>query len=205
MVKTNDLESLTNSVRCLIVFENKTASLYKDLAERTNSLPLVKSLLLEISLDSQKHSTVMKGLVQSLPKTMWKNDEVPKSIANAWKSIDDFQGELSDVEDLSQDDLQSLSRQLTSLEGIMEEAYDILVQYVNLEVLSFELDKLYNVDREGLKTLFFEIIHDEEHHKEILAMISFLLSKKKEKTAVAAPMVRFRNPDAWSRPAPPNV
>jgi hypothetical protein len=87
----------------------------------------------------------------------------------------------------------------------MEETYDILVQYVNLEILSFELDKLYNVDREGLKTLFFEVIHDEQHHKEILGIISYLLTEKEEEKTMAAPMVKFRNPDAWSRPAPPNV
>ena len=47
-----------------------------------------------------------------------------------------------------------------------------------------------------------EIIHDEEHHKEILSMIRELLNKEEKVEETKVPMVRFRNPDAWSRPTP---
>jgi hypothetical protein len=205
MTKQDSLEALTNSAKCLIVFENKTASLYKDLAEKTGALPLVKSLLSQISLDSQKHSTLLKGLVRSLPKTVWETKELPKSIAEAWRSIDAFQIELSDADEMTEDDLSSLSIQLGALEGIMEEAFDILVQYDNLELISTELSKLYNVDIEALKMIFLEIIRDERRHKEILVTVRDFISRLEKTKVEAAPAVRFRNPDAWNRPAPSSV
>jgi rubrerythrin len=199
-MKQSTLKTLTNSIKCLIVFENKTASLYTDLAEKTQDLPMVKSLLLQVSLDSQKHATVLKGIVQSVPKTSWNPNELPKAFANAWRSIDAFQIELADVEKIADEDLTNLPEQLSELEGTMSKAYDLIVQYENLKIISTELTKIYNATFESLKLIFIEIIHDEEHHKKILATIAELLDQEEEKIE-AAPMVRFQNPDAWSRPA----
>ncbi|HTY74762.1 MAG TPA: hypothetical protein VMD05_04270 [Candidatus Nanoarchaeia archaeon] len=204
MGKNDELKNVTNSVKCLIVFEHKTAQLYEDIAEQTRNLPLVKSLLLQISLDSQKHSIILKGLAQSLPKTSWKPTDLPKAIAEAWRSIDAFQMELSDVDEILDEDLSSLPRQLSSLELIMAEAYDILVRYQNLELISPELSKIYTVNLESLKNMFMEIIHDEEHHKEILMTIKELLAKKHEEKMETTPIVRFQNPDAWGRALPSN-
>jgi hypothetical protein len=208
MDRKSDLKTLTNSIKCLIVFENKISSLYKDLAEKTTHLPLVKSLLTQVSLDSQKHSTILKGVVQSLPKTNWKPNELPKAITEAWRSMDSFQIELSDVEEIAEEDISNLSKQLSNLESIMGEAYDIIVQYQTLELLSMALCKLYNAEIESIKTIFMEIIHDESYHKEILTLIKELLDKEDEKektTETNTPTVRFQNPDAWIRPTSPTV
>jgi len=205
MGKNDDLKNLTNSAKCLIVFEHKTSQLYEDIAEQTRNLPLVKSLLLQISLDSQKHSIILKGLAQSLPKTDWKPNDLPKAIADAWRSIDEFQLELSDVVEIVDEDLSDLPFQLSALESIMAEAYDILVRYQNLELLSSELGKIYTVNLESLKKIFMEIIHDEEHHKEILMTIKELLGKRQKEQVESAPVVRFQNPDAWGRAIPSNT
>ncbi len=203
MGKNSELETLTNSIKCLIVFENKAALLYKDLSDKTYELPLVKSLLLQISLDSQKHAGILKGVVQSLPKTSWNPNELPKNFADTWRSIDGFQIELADVERIPEEDLAELSEELSALESIMGGEYDGLVQFRNLELMTTELMRTYNVYWESIKTIFIEIIHDEEHHKGILTTIRELLEKKQEEKAeTTTPMVRFQNPDAWSRPAP---
>jgi rubrerythrin len=195
------LESLTNSAKCFIVLENKTASLYEELAEKANDVPLVRSLLYQISLDSKKHSSTLKGLVLSLPKTNWKPSELPKEIGEAWRSIDAFQMEISDVEDLPEDGIASLTMQLFKLEALMHQAYDGLMQYDNLDLMAKEMGKLYGGTFEAAKGIFMEMIHEEDRHKEILATVRALLNREeaKEKSKLT-PVVRYRNPDSWSRP-----
>lgn len=205
MGKTDSLETLTNSIKCLIVFENKTSSLYEDIAGKTTRLPLIKSMLAQISLDSQKHSTVLKGLVQSLPKTDWKSDELPKPIGDAWRSIDTFQIELSAVQEMPDEEVSNLAEQLSGLESIMYDAYNTMVQYENLDVLLIQLNKIYNVSLKVLQSLFMELIHDEVHHKEILVAIQEFLGEREAKKLEIGPKVRFQNPDAWSRPTLPYV
>jgi hypothetical protein len=199
MAKGFSLNSLIDSVKCLIVFENKTCLLYKDLSDRIES-PLVRSLLLHISLDSQKHSTVLKGIAQSMSKTNSKPADLPKTMGEAWRSIDAFQIELSSVDKISREDLIGLSDQLMALESALEEEYDILVQFTVLDMLSRELRTTQNVSLESIKAIFLEIVHDEEYHKELLAVVKELLEGKQEKTIDNTPKVRFNNPDAWSRP-----
>jgi rubrerythrin len=198
MAKGFDLNSLIDSVKCLIVFENKTCLLYKDLSEKIES-PLVRSLLLHISLDSQKHSTVLKGIAQSMSKSNSKPADLPKTMSEAWRSIDAFQIELSSIDKISEEDLLGLSEQLTALESSLAEEYDVLVQFNSLDMLSRELRINHNVSLESLKAIFLEIVHDEEYHKEILAVVKEILEGKQEEIIDNTPKVRFRNPDAWSR------
>ncbi len=199
MKKHDSLESLTNSAKCFIVLENKTASLYEDLAEKANEVPLVRSLLYQISMDSKKHSSTLKGIVLSLPKTNWKPNELPKEISEAWHNIDAFQAELSDLEDLPEDSITSLTGQLFKIESLMHETYDALMQYETMDLMSKEMGKVYSGTFETLKAIFFEMIHEEERHKEILGMVRVLLNREviEEKST---PMVRYRNPDGWNRP-----
>ncbi len=200
MAKGFDLNSLIDSVKCLIVFENKTCLLYKDLSERIES-PLVRSLLLHISLDSQKHSTVLKGIAQSISKTNSKPADVPKTMSEAWRSIDAFQIELSSIDKISGEDLLGLSEQLMTLESSLAEEHGVLVEFTALDMLSRELRISQNVSLESLKAIFLEIVHDEEYHKELLSVVKEILEGKQEVTIDNTPRVRFSNPDAWSRPA----
>jgi hypothetical protein len=96
--------------------------------------------------------------------------------------------------------LSELTEQLVTLESIMGEEYNIFVNFKTLAFITNELGQLYNVNFESFKSIFMEIIHDEEHHKEILSMIRALLNREEKVEETKDPMVRFRNPDAWSRP-----
>ena len=200
MSRENDLKEIVNSLKCLIVFENKTWLLYQNLAERIDSA-LIKSLLLHISLDSQKHSTVLKGIAINMPKTNWTPADLPKKMGETWRSMDDFQVELSDVEIIPEEALVELLDQLTSLETQLAEEYDLLVQINTLELFSEQLSKIYRINLETLKIILLEIMHDEEYHKEILNIIANALEKDKVIEFVDnTPKVRFRNPDGWNRP-----
>ena len=199
MAKANSLNSLIDSLKCLIVFENKTCLLYKDLSERIES-PMIRSLLLHVSLDSQKHSTVLKGMAQSVTKTNLKPTDLPKTMSEAWQSIDSFQIELSSIDKIPEEELIGLMDQLTTLENSLSEEYNVLTQFNTLDVLSRELKTVHNVSLEAVKSIFLEIVHDEEYHKEILALVREILEGKQEQIIDNTPRVRFNNPDAWSRP-----
>jgi len=200
MGRNEDLKTLTDSIKCLIVFENKTALLYGDVSSKTGKLPLIKSLFLQLSLDGQKHSEFLKGIVQSLPKISWKPSDMPKPIAEALRTIDDFQVELSDIDGISEDDLTNLSEQLVALENIMSQMYDTLIQYNAMDLISSELKEIYNLNIDLLRMLLMEIVHEEECHKDTLATVQQLLEKEEEKKTNNAPIVRFQNPNAWSSP-----
>ena len=200
MGKANDLLSFMNSLKCLIVFEKKTCSLYEDIAEGVNS-PLIKSLLLHISLDCQKHSTVLRGISLSMPRN-WKPAELPKSTSEALRSIDAFQIELSNVNAIPEGDMSSLCAQLTSLADSLAEEYNSLLQLNILECLSSELSNSYKMSLESLQTILREFLHEEEYHREILVMVVGFLEGKDQEEIDNTPTVRFRNPDCWSRATP---
>ncbi len=201
MGRNEDLKTLTDSVKCLIVFENKASLLYGDVSSKTGRLPLIRGLFVQLSLDSQKHSEFLKGLVQSLPKTSWNPSDMPKPIAEALRSIDDFQIELSDVDRIQQEEISNLAFQLTSLENIMNQMYDTLIQYDAIELVSTELKERYNLKIDTLRTMLMEIVHEEECHKETLSIVQQLLEREEENKPNNAPIVRFQNPNAWTGPA----
>ena len=96
-----------------------------------------------------------------------------------------------------------LLEQLVTLERVLAEEYDVLLQINTLELFSEEIGNFYHVSLESLKTILFELLHDEEYHKKLLRVIASLIEKSKEEfTLDNTPTVRFRNPDAWSRPTP---
>jgi hypothetical protein len=201
MGKANDLLGFMNSLKCLIVFEKKTCSLYEDVAEGVNS-PLIKSLLLYISLDCQKHSTVLRGISLSMPRNSWKPAELPKATSEALRSIDAFQIELSNVSAIPKGNMSSLCAQLTSLADSLAAEYNSLLQLNILECLSMELSNSYKMSLESLKTILLEFLHEEEYHREILAMVMCFLEGKDKEEIDNTPTVRFRDPDCWSRPTP---
>lgn len=202
MGRNEDLKTLTDSIKCLIVFENKASLLYGDISSKTGKLPLIRALFVQLSLDSQKHSEFLKGIVQSLPRINWNPSDMPKPVAEALRSIDDFQVELSDIEKIPQEELVNLSLQLTSLENIMNQMYDTLIQYDAIELVSTELKERYNLKIDMLRTLLMEIVHEEECHKETLGLVQRLLEKEEEEERrINTPIVRFQNPNAWTGPA----
>jgi len=201
MPRSNDPKTITGFINCLSVFESATSLLYKNLADKVE-MPLVKSLLLEISLDSQKHSALLKGIGESLPKTKWKPKDCPKKIGEAWYVIESFSNEIAKKEKISEEELPRLSEKLVALESIMGEEYYVLVQLKTLQLMTQEINQLYNVNLESLKNIFTEIINEEEHHREVLETIKTLLDKKEQPKADNAPCVRYQHPDSWAQSPP---
>jgi hypothetical protein len=200
MGKAKDLMGFMNSLKCLIIFERKTSSLYEDVAEVVDS-PLVRSLLLHNSLDCKKHSTVLRGIILSLPGSSWKPADLPKSLSEALRSIDDFQIAISNINAIPEEELTSVCGQLTGLADSLAAEYDDLLQLSTLELLSREMNN-YKISLDTLKTILADFLHDEEYHREVLAMIVELLEWKDKEGVDNTPAVKFRNPDGWNRVAP---
>jgi hypothetical protein len=69
MTKNDDPKVLADFIKCLSILENDTFLLYKALSDKVEH-PLLKSLLNSIAEDSLKHSTLLKGVHESIAKTM---------------------------------------------------------------------------------------------------------------------------------------
>jgi rubrerythrin len=199
MEKLSDPKNITNSLKCLTVLESKASILYNVLSEKVE-LPLIKSMLKEISLDSKKHSTILYGVSKSLPETDWKPKDCRKTFGKILDVVDNFVEDLSKVKSLKASNLPELSIQLIGLESTMGEEYFVFVQLKTLEFMSKEIGKIYNINLDSLKEIFAAIIEDEEHHREILAKIRELIRKKEDEEIDNTPFVRFQNPDAWISP-----
>ena len=79
MGKNNEPKTLTNLINCISFFENNVSSLYKEIAGKV-WLPLISAMLLEISLDSQKHPIKLKSIAESLPKIGYESKDYAKTI-----------------------------------------------------------------------------------------------------------------------------
>jgi hypothetical protein len=56
----------------------------------------------------------------------------------------------------------------------MDEEYYIFVQLKTLELMVKEINQMYNIDLRSAKSIFINIISDEDRHREILETIERL-------------------------------
>lgn len=193
----NDPKTLANFINCLSVMEGNTARLYNNLSAKI-AHPLLKSLLLSIAEDSQKHGTLLKGVADSIMKIPGKPTNCEKNTGEAWRVVANLTKEIDAKKSFSEEDMVELSKKLTYLESIIGEEYYMFVQLKTLEIMIKEINEIYRIDLGSLKSVFTHIISDEEHHREIIATIQSTIEQKK--VADENPMVRFTNPDNWVSP-----
>jgi hypothetical protein len=95
-----------------------------------------------------------------------------------------------------------LSEKLAYLESIIGEEYYVFVQLKTLQLMVNEINQLYHVDLDSVKTIFVNIINDEEHHRELLEKIKSIVDNA-AKEADNSPTVKYQNPDSWISSLPP--
>jgi rubrerythrin len=76
----------------------------------------------------------------------------------------------------------------------------MFVQLKTLELMMKEINQFYNIDLGSVKKIFLNIIRDEETHRELLEKAKTLVTPKTKVDTM--PVVKYQNPDAWSRPLP---
>lgn len=60
--------ALADHLRCVGLLEEKAHLLYRNLADKVD-LPFVRSLLLHIAYDSQKHSAILGGIADTIAES----------------------------------------------------------------------------------------------------------------------------------------
>jgi hypothetical protein len=98
--------------------------------------------------------------------------------------------------------LSQLSEKLAYMESIMGEEYYVFVQLKTLQLMVNEINQLYHVDLGSVKTIFVNIINDEERHREILEKIKEIVDRT-AKAADNSPAVKYQSPDSWIGSLPP--
>jgi rubrerythrin len=202
MPKTNDSNSMAIYIGCLSKLESNTALLYRSLSEKTET-PLAKSLLFSISQDSSKHSTLLKGVGDSITNLKVKTKDCAKNLGQNWLTIDNYLNEVNTkkVNELS---IVDLYEKLMAFESSLGEEYFVFVQMQTLQHLTAEINKLYNIDLDDVKSIFESIINDENRHRELLGTLKDL-AEPEEKDLDNTPIVRYQNPDNWRNYSAPNV
>lgn len=186
-------KSLVEFINCLRILESQTYLLYKNLSEKVENT-LVKTLLGEIAIDSQKHSEILRGVGESIAHPKGDQKECAKD-NKLLQGVIKLQKEIANMKSLTSEDLLSLNGRLQILESQMGEEYYVLVQMKTLIFLTAQINQSYNIDLSNVEHIFASIISDEERHKELLETIKNMVTPKEQE--INNPFVRFQNPDAW--------
>jgi hypothetical protein len=196
-----ETDKIVEYLNCLSILENQTSLLYKRLGDKIE-IPLIKTLVKEIELDSKKHSLLLEGVSESIgsPKATQKecsnNNKTLQTISKLLK-------EVAKVEKFTSEDLKKLSEIFITLESAMGEEYLLLVQMKTLERMTKFINEKYSIDLTKIKSIFLKIMADEERHIEILQTIKQLTTEKEQVSNT--PFVKYLNPEKWRIPEPPVV
>jgi rubrerythrin len=200
MPKQNEAQTMAEYMNCLSMLEINTATLYKEIADKTD-MPLIKSLFMQISIDSEKHSVILKGVSESISPTKGESKDCMKKMGKSFEFLVKAQKEIKKIKKIDEKSLPWLIEKLSFFESVMGEDYYIFTQLHSLEVLVQKINEQYSIDFTSAKHLFTKIIQDEDHHRELLETIRGLVVKKEVEND-NSPAVKYQNPDSWSRPMP---
>ena len=100
--------------------------------------------------------------------------------------------------------LADLYEKLIPLESELGEEYYILTQMQTLKHLTKEINERYNINLDSVKSIFENIISDENHHIELLGTLKEL-TKPIEKDLDNTPIVQYQSPDNWRNYPSPNI
>lgn len=190
--------NIAEYLNCQSILESQTGLLYGIIASKVE-IPLIKTLLKEIELDTQKHSLILKGVSESLEQTKGTQKDCSKNNPTL-QTINKLLKEVGKIDRFGPKDLKTLSQVLVTLESKMGEEYQSLVQMKTLERMSKIINEEYSIDLTKVKSIFLKVITDEERHIEILETIRQLTAEKKQDSN--DPFVKHQNPDAWFKVAP---
>lgn len=198
MPNLNDSRNIAELLNCLSLIEEKVNDLYDDIAGKTE-MPFVKSLFDQIAIDSHKHSIILKGISQSINETEPISKQCMEKFGSAWKTLTAAKEEIAKIQKIDDKNLPWLVKRLAHFESDMGEEYFIFIQMKTLHVLVKEINHRYNIDLNHAKSLFESIIHDEDHHRELLEIIRCLVNKKDKENDTSL-VARYQSLDAYVEP-----
>lgn len=191
----NSPKVVAEYLNCLSILEENTSLVYRKLAGRVESPHLIKSLLLSISQDSSKHSTLIKGIADSIYDVKVKLGQCAKKLGEVWGTVNNCLDEVTN-EELEMPDFHELLSVLDGLESNFCEEYHLFVNMQTLQFMIKQINQLYDINLERVKNVFESIIKDEERHRELLDTIRGIIGENLRKRN-NTPKVKYQNPDAW--------
>jgi ribonucleotide reductase beta subunit family protein with ferritin-like domain len=141
-------------MNCLSILESQTSLLYKSISDKIE-IPLIKTLLKEIEMDSQKHSMLLKGVSESIAKPKGNQKKCSKG-SETLQTTERLLKEVAGIKRISSEDLTQLSEILETLENAMSEEYHMLVQMKTLQMMMKEINQIYNIDLYNVRDIFME-------------------------------------------------
>ena len=189
-------DEVANYLHCLGVLEERAASLYMILAEKIE-WPLVRSIVLRIAFDAEKHSAVLNGIVQSI-STLKKPGSCTKNLKQALDSVSAMSKEIARKGKITEVDFASIEGQLNALESVLGEEYAVIVDLETLRLIAGTLSEIYAIDIGNIGNMFLDIIRDEDTHMLLIAEIRRLFLATREKIDTT-PLVKYQHPDAWAK------
>jgi rubrerythrin len=202
-MRKNKPDNLADFLFCSSVLEERTSSLYKTVAEKVD-VPLVRSLLLYIAHDSQKHAAILKGVSESIGKPVAKAKDCDKRFRESAVAIEHISREISERKILKLRGPELIEK-LTMLESTIGEEYYMLVQLKTLKYMQKEIRETTGIEVDNLKDIFETIIKDEELHSELLSKMKNAVVAVVKESEPKAPEVKYTHPDSWSRAMPDSV
>jgi rubrerythrin len=170
-------EYIANYLHCSGILEEKVADAYASFADRTKN-PTIKTLLLFIALDSQKHSRILKTLSQGITKTEPTTEKCQEILGKAWKtSIIQAQQETLKKQKITSKELASLIDKMVNFESFVGEEYLTTLHLKTLELIAKDKE----IDSISLKKILEWIVEDEERHEIIMARIKILITQQNKK------------------------
>jgi len=195
----NQERSTSKYLLCCSGIEEQTFQLYRTCAKKVKH-PEVDALLVGIAYDSLKHSKTLSELAKNIIKLEFDSHDCTGDMAELLDGLYTCTEELQKIEKLDAATFSEILKKLADVEDVLTECYTEVLQPENLEAIALELQELNYVDSYILKSVFEKIIQDKQNHKETLVNLMYFFAKKEtEKTQSTAPMVKYRNPDAWNR------
>lgn len=180
MFPLKDEKDVAKLLHCLSILEHKIYEFYKCLHEKVEH-QFVKSLLLYVAYDSQKHSVILKEQGANITNLEKKIGDCEEELGVVWKTVVSLPEEISKEGKLDDKRLFSLVNRLADFENVMSEEYVTLIWLKILEFMTKEMPKIHGIDSESLKIIFRKIAEDEEGHREILLLIKGFLQEKNKK------------------------
>ncbi len=187
-------------LRCSSVLEEEMFQLYHTMALKIRH-PDIRSLLIGLAYDSLKHSKMVRELNRNILGPDLELKDCKKQIGELLTNVHVFLEGVSRKEEITDEDLALILKDIAGSEDLIYEKYSVLVQPRILQFVVTEISRLLPADLETLKSVFEIIIKDKENHRDILiAIIYYFATRKLEETRDNTPMVRYQNPNGWSRP-----
>ena len=104
------------------------------------------------------------------------------------------------MENINDEEFCEIFKGLAELEDLLSDGYCFLQELKIPECLANELGKSTPVNLDNLNRVFNRIFEDKQRNRETLIEIGYCFATKNPMRAkVSAPVVRYQNPDAWSK------